>query len=523
MVKAKSFGKRITTGLLAALLALTVLLTPQMNVQAAKNQANAIAIGIDVSAWQGNIDWAQVAAAGVQFAFIRVGTSSGVDKFFHKNMAEANAVGIRTGVYIYTHATNPQEAYADAVAVATLIEPYTISMPVVIDIEDKRQQNLSPEMNAAICAQYCAVIESAGYFPMIYSSRSWFKNRIAETGYGKWVAQWADSCGADDALFWQASCTGRIPGIAGDVDVDYQFVDLSSVIIANGFLERKGNIFYYANYKMVRNHWIEQEGARYYVGPTGAMLRNMFAQIGDAFYAFDAEGKMMTGWRDLGDGRYYFGTDGKMARGLVKIGEHSYLFDDHGRLYTGLFNNGEHMMFFDTQDGHMAVGVTAIGNEKFYFDENGYQKAGWLTMSGQEYYFDPTTGGALAHGFVNDGTGIYYTDPTSAAKRKGIVEIGNDTYYFHPTTGAMQVGIVEIGGGRYYFAADGKLTTGLVSDGTYYYYFDPATRVQMTGFIKIDNDYYYFDPQTGQMQFNVVAYFNGIPFQVGADGKVILQ
>ena len=81
---------------------------------------------------------------------------------------------------------------------------------------------------------------------------------------------------------------------------------------------------------------------------------------------------------------------------------------------------------------------------------------------------------------------------------------------------------MNIGGNVFYFGADGKEAAGMVSDGKDQYYIDPAAHTMLTGFVPVGNVFYYFDPATGKMQVNTVAYFDGIPFQVGPDGIVIV-
>ncbi len=110
----------------------------------AKDSTTAIGNGIDVSSWQEDIDWNAVAASGVQFAFIRVGSmKNGLDVKFNQNMTQANAAGIKTGVYIYSYATNAQQAAEEAAFVLAAIQNHTVSMPVVIDIESEVQKALT--------------------------------------------------------------------------------------------------------------------------------------------------------------------------------------------------------------------------------------------------------------------------------------------------------------------------------------------------------------------------------------------
>ena len=105
---------------------------------------SSIARGIDVSKHNLAIDWSQVPSSGVTFAFIKAGsTNSGVDPYFDVNMRGANAAGIKTGVYLYSYATNAEQAKNEAELLLQWISNYTVSYPVVYDVEDSCHKNLS--------------------------------------------------------------------------------------------------------------------------------------------------------------------------------------------------------------------------------------------------------------------------------------------------------------------------------------------------------------------------------------------
>ncbi len=492
--------------LMTLALVMTMGFTGYLKSEAAKSAEQAIAVGIDVSKYQETIDWAQVAASGVKFAFVRVGTSRGMDELFAANMAGAAAAGIKTGVYIYSYALTPEEAAMEAAAVISAIDPFVVNMPVVIDVEDKIQKNLPAATLSAIVNQFAAVVQEAGYYPMVYSSKSWFDKQLVGVNCGKWVAQWSSACARDDAFFWQASCTGSVPGIKGDVDVDYQFVDLSSVIIPYGFVGRDGYYYFYHNYKMLRSQFVDYNGFRYYVDERGRKLVSCYPQLGDAIFGFDAEGRMITGWHNIGEERYYFAQDGRMATGLTQVGAQIFLFREDGRLYRGWYNDGVHVCYFDATDGHMAMGLTAIGGEGYYFDANGYQQLGWIAEGPYMYYFNPATNGTMVHAPAKAerirfaiGDGIYCFDEQGHMS-VGMLPVEGNIYYFNPENGRMLTGLLPLADGQYLFdPASGAMLTGMQNVGTGLAYFDPATGKQQVGFVPVKGSIYYFDPSTGVM------------------------
>ena len=112
---------------------------------------------------------------------------------------------------------------------------------------------------------FCAMIDAAGYYPMVYSSKNWYLTRLGDVPYDKWVAQYSTVCDYPGAVcVWQKADTARIPGIAGNVDIDYLYKDYSNLIIPEGFINHYNYIRYYRNYKM-QTGWIAVNGLRYHM------------------------------------------------------------------------------------------------------------------------------------------------------------------------------------------------------------------------------------------------------------------
>ncbi len=189
--------------------------------------------GIDVSSWDGNIDWFKVKQAGIQFAMIRVVSGTNVDKFFANNIIAATKNNIPCGVYVYSYATTPEMAKKEAELALHSISPYKITLPVVYDIEDKAQHNLTNAQRTNLIVAFCSAVQAVGYKAGVYSSLSWFNSmfdlKLIE-GYEKWIAQWGvNKCSySGQYSLWQTTDSGKVPGIQGNVDLNICYRDYTS-------------------------------------------------------------------------------------------------------------------------------------------------------------------------------------------------------------------------------------------------------------------------------------------------------
>lgn len=201
--------------------------------------------GVDVSKYQGNIDWQAVKNDGIQFAMIRAGyVTNGkmvVDERFHTNMTGALAAGVDVGVYLYSYATNEEQAKLEANLLLKEIEPYKgkITYPIAWDIEDEKWQGgLSNETRTQMAKVFCEAIEAAGYYVSIYANLNWVQNKLnwsELTAYDLWLAQWAEAP-TDKYAFgmWQYTSSGSVAGISGRVDMNEAYKDYPAIIRAAG-------------------------------------------------------------------------------------------------------------------------------------------------------------------------------------------------------------------------------------------------------------------------------------------------
>ncbi len=265
----KHFGALIKVCLAAAAAACLLAVTPA---GAVKAEAAAVS-GIDVSSYQGDIDWNAVAASGVKFAMIRIGnTKYGLDSKFTQNVVAANAAGIRVGAYVYSYALNETEAAADAQLAVSAMASVPISFPVAIDLEDSSQKSLTPAQLQSIANTFCSVVYAAGYHPMVYSYKNWFSERMGATAWDHWVANYSSAMGFPGTM-WQYSSSGSVAGIAGNCDMDYVLKDYFTAIPANGLSTQNGATYYFVNY---RKQFGMQTigGLQYFFDGTGAMVKN---------------------------------------------------------------------------------------------------------------------------------------------------------------------------------------------------------------------------------------------------------
>ncbi len=197
--------------------------------------------GIDVSAWQGVIDWKKVASSGVKFAIIRSSYHNNkVDKMFEYNITEAKKAGIHVGVYHYCYALSEEEARDEARFFIETIKPYEIDFPVMFDFEDNSQIELGKEKLTRMADIFMSEVRSAGYYPMIYSYKNWLNENLDMdklSQYETAVAEWdvPKSTYNRDYGVWQYSCKGLVSGIDGDVDLDICYKDYPSIIKRGGW------------------------------------------------------------------------------------------------------------------------------------------------------------------------------------------------------------------------------------------------------------------------------------------------
>lgn len=199
--------------------------------------------GIDVSTWQGIIDWPKVKASGVDFAMLRASygwkdKDKQTDSQFHRNRKEAKAAGVKCGAYHYSYATTVEEAKKEAAFFLDIIKGYSFEYPVAFDMEDKCQKNLGRKLLTDIAYTFMEEVEKAGYYVCLYTNLDWIRNRLDMerlSRFDLWLAQWNKEPTYEGSFgIWQYTSRETVPGIAGSVDMDISYKDYPTIIKGKG-------------------------------------------------------------------------------------------------------------------------------------------------------------------------------------------------------------------------------------------------------------------------------------------------
>lgn len=197
------------------------------------------AFGVDVSKYQGDVDWEKVREAGIEFAIIRLGFRGYgpegkivLDEYFQKNMEGALSAGLTVGVYFFSQAVTSEEAEEEAAFVLSNIEGYQVDGPVVFDTEEikddvARTDQLTRTQITDHCIAFCDAVREAGKEPFIYANMKWMAFTLELerlTDYQKWYADYepVPQCPYEFTM-WQYTETGSVPGIQGNADLNVWF------------------------------------------------------------------------------------------------------------------------------------------------------------------------------------------------------------------------------------------------------------------------------------------------------------
>ena len=489
----------------------------------------ATAQGIDVSEHQGRIDWNAVKASGIDFAILRVGFGAPswggrVDYQFNRNISECERLGIPYGVYIYSYAFDNQQAADEASMVINCLSGHNPRLPVYYDLEDNSIIANGRQTGIASRAQvFCNRISAAGYEPGIYANLNWFNNILTDSvfkssSWDHWIAQYNSQCDyTGNYSFWQYKSNGKAPGINGNVDMNYAYVDVSLY-----HWQLIDSTWYYAasNGKAYTG-WLFQSGTWYWLEPdVGGAMATGLHECNGSLYWFNSSGAMATGWV-LDGGTWYYATgSGALARGPVSVGGVPYCFDARtGAMLTGYQTDAQGVRRYFGSCGPLNGWGLVDGS--WYWFADGIASTGWLYTGGSWYWLEPDAGGAMATGlhecngsmywfngsgamatgWVLDG-GTWYYATGSGALASGWLNLNGAWYWLDPTTHAMATGLHTCNGSEYWFNASGAMATGWVLDGGTWYY-ATGSGALASGWLNLNGAWYWLDPTTHAMATGV--------------------
>ena len=388
---------------------------------------------IDVSGWQGDIDWAKAKADGVEGVIIRLGYGEGnnADKKARRNISECKRLGIPFGIYWYSYADTPSIAKGEGADVVAKLKQFGVNAsdlayPVYYDLEkwtwEGHQPPTDPNVYNNIVNNWYSALQSAGYKNLgVYSYTSYLQGPLKHADiYAKttWVAQYGARMGFDsfptNSRGWQYTSSGKVDGISGNVDM-------------NAFGHKE-----FVN----GGHWVTKNGQKYWRDSDGSLARSkeIYDPESNAWYWIDSDGTMAHDkdvyLRSNGGKWVRYDSNGHMIKGEDFRYGVWYNFDfTTGAMSKGMtyLSNGNKWVYYDMVTGKMAHGEAYLNFDK--------EHSGW-------YLFDNITGARCTGDIfirANGGKWVRY-DQKTGKMVKGLQKQNGLWYYFDPVTGAMAHG-----------------------------------------------------------------------------------
>lgn len=424
---------------------------------AGKEVEGVVAKGMDVSEWQSLINWDRVKESGqIDFAFIRVAHGNGMDKWYDRNLREANRVGIPVGVYFYSLAKTATQAKKDAATTINAIKEYKITYPVVIDVEDKTQLTLTNARRTKIVQTFADEVRAAGYQPMIYCNTDWaskYINMASLNGVDTWIAEWSRYTPSVSRDIWQVTDKGKVDGIGGAVDLDFAYKTYGASASSAG--------------------WIKSSKGYQYQLSNGDLVKSRFKTISGKKYYFDASGYRVTGFKTIDGKSYYFDKNGVMKTGWLTIEGAKYYFNARGVMAKAKWQKTNGKRYYLGKDGKMKTGWLTLNGKKYYLDAKGVMQTAWVQLDNAWYFFNNSKdlGVMLRNEWV---------------QWKG-------SWYFLKKSGKMKTGWLNWNGNRYYLRQGGDMRVGWLKYKGKYYYFDKNGVMLRSTTRRIDGKKYQFD------------------------------
>lgn len=207
---------------------------------------------MDVSHWQGNIDWDKVKASGkVDGVMLKTVSTNRklsnrkdglyIDPTFERNYSECKRLGIPVGVYYYTYATDKQMAEAELALLKTALTGKTFELPISVDVEDNKIKKVSTQELTDLATYALGTIERWGFYSLLYVGLCFAQTELYMGGaalkkYDVWLAAYRNAKPTPGWSFgmWQYTSTARVPGVSGNVDMSHAYKDYAKIIAQKG-------------------------------------------------------------------------------------------------------------------------------------------------------------------------------------------------------------------------------------------------------------------------------------------------
>lgn len=199
--------------------------------------------GVDLSSYQGEVNWAAVKADGMDFVILRAGTSYGKDTKFEENYTAAKAAGLGVGCYFYTYAKTPETVQKETAEMLEWLRGKQLEYPVYFDIEDPSLEPLTNDQRTTLCLTFLKQVKEAGFCGGVYASRYWFTElldlpklqKAGEIWWAQWIASGKPDQDFSDYGMWQYASDGRVNGVWGDVDMNVAYKDYPALMRQHGW------------------------------------------------------------------------------------------------------------------------------------------------------------------------------------------------------------------------------------------------------------------------------------------------
>lgn len=438
-------------------------------VMLSKLSNNVITIGIDMSQWQGNVNWKKIKSSGVDFVMLRLGYGKGrygnanyaMDTKFESYVKGAESVGIPIGIYFYSYATNPKEAQAEAEFTIEQLRGIDVSFPIAYDLEDPSILEVTDnETRTEMARTFMETVSAAGYTPMFYTNKNWYDNYIDAdklSDYEFWYARYTyvePDRNEYNYGMWQATSTQKMNGITENtVDLNFlykdyfELVDTRNYALKYGWHQENGELYYYYQGKRLKTGWFAMAGEQYYLRK-GAVTKGWNTIEGHRYY-FNDKGEMQTGFTKVDGKIYLMNTEGILQtttdepgvtiredgsciikKGWYKNKEGDYFYRySSGKIATSKWIKTKGKKYYVDAEGHRLIGFATIKNKKYYFNEKGVMQTGWITYKNNKYYFK--SNGQMLSGWLKYKGKKYYFKKNGKMVKGQTVKIKGKNYTFN--------------------------------------------------------------------------------------------